>query len=319
MHQVLVTLPSSVESIVKDLIRKRGRDHEISFNILSSDEPLPSEKVKSAISSASGYIVGLEHVDHEVIAAAPGLKVISKFGVGTDNIDIAAAGAAGVVVANCPGSNSNAVAELAIGLMIALARRIPELHRRLTEHDWSARIGFELTHKTVAILGFGNVGRRVAELLQPFRVSLLVYDAFPNHAAAAEVGARFVALDQALAASDIITVHLPLSAETRGIIDAQRLALVKPEAMLVNLARGGVVDERAVYDAVITGTLRAAAIDVFAEEPPFSSPLLTDSRIIATPHIGASTVEATISMANMAIDNVLAGIEGRAVPHPVRR
>ena len=319
MHHVLATLPSSLTPIVETLMRKRFTARDIDFTILSSDEPLPAERVRKAIGSASGYIVGLEHVDHEVIAAAPRLKVISKFGVGTDNIDIAAAGAAGVVVANCPGSNSNAVAELAIGLMIALARRIPELHRRLTEHGWSARIGFELTHKTVAILGFGNVGRRVAELLQPFRVSLLVYDAFPNHAAAAEVGARFVALDQALSASDIITVHLPLSAETRGIIDAQRLALVKPEAMLVNLARGGVVDERAVYAAITTGALCGAAIDVFAEEPPFSSPLLADSRIIATPHIGASTVEATINMANMAIDNVLAGIEGRAVPHPVRR
>lgn len=318
MHQVLVTLPSSVESIVKDLIRERGRAHEISFNILSSDEPLPSEKVKSAISSASGYIVGLENVNHEVIAAAPGLKVISKFGVGTDNIDIRAATAAGVVVANCPGTNSNAVAELAIGLIISLARQVPEMYRQLREHHWNTYLGFELRDKTLGILGFGSIGYRVAQLLKPFGCSILAYDSFPNHAAAAEVGARFVELNEALSKSDIISVHLPLTNETDHIINKESFSLVKRGAIFVNLARGGVVDEDAVYDAVTNGTVRSAAIDVFSQEPPFSSPLLTDHRIIVTPHIGASTVEATVSMANMALDNVVAGIEGRKVPHQVR-
>ena len=319
MPHVLVTLPPSLKPIVDALMRDRFAAHNVDVTILYSDEPLPAATVQGAIASSSGYIVGLERVDRDLLAAARHLKVVSKFGVGTDNIDITAATAAGIVVANCPGSNSNAVAELAIGLIIALARQVPEMHRQLTEHRWSTNIGFELTNKTVAILGFGNVGRRVAHLLQPFRPTILAYDRFPDHAAAKAVGARFVELNAALAEADVLTVHLPLTDETRGVINAQKLALTKPTAILVNLARGGVVDEQAVYQAITGGTLRAAAIDVFAHEPPFASPLLTDHRIIVTPHIGAGTVEATVNMAEMAINNVLAGIAGREVPHPVRR
>ena len=317
MHHVLVTLPSSVQPIVETLISKRLKDRGISCSMLTSDEPLPYEKVREAISSASGYIVGLEKVNQQLIAAAPRLKIISKFGVGTDNIDIHAAADAGVVVANCPGANSNAVAELAVGLIISLARQVHEMHRQLRERHWNMYLGFELRNKTLAILGFGNIGYRVAQLIQPFGCSILAYDSFPNHAAAAEVGARFTELDKALSESDIISVHLPLTDKTHHIIDAKRLSLVKRGAIFVNLARGGIVDEDALCDAVRQGTIRSAAVDVFSQEPPLSSPLLNDHRVIVTPHIGASTVEAAVNMANMALDNVVAGIEGKTVPNPL--
>ena len=317
MDHVLITIPSSVKPIVETLISTRLKGRGIDFRILSSEEPLPYEKVREAISSASGYIVGLEKVNQQLIAAAPRLKVISKFGVGTDNIDIRAAVDAGVSVGNCPGANSNAVAELAIGLIISLARQVPEMYRQLREHHWNTYLGFELRNKTLAILGFGNIGYRVAQLLTPFGCSILAYDSFPNHAAAAKVGAQFVELDEALSESDIISVHLPLTDETQHIINAKRLSLVKRGAIFVNLARGGVVDEDALYNAVRQGIIRSAAIDVFSQEPPFSSPLLTDPRVMVTPHIGASTIEATINMANMALDNVVAGIEGKKVPNPL--
>ena len=315
MDHVLITVPSAVEPVVKKLIDERYK--EIHFTILSADEPLPSQRVKDAIRESSGYIVALEKVDPDVIAAARGLKVISKFGVGTDNIDLRAAAAAGILVANCPGANRNAVAELAVGLIISLARQVPEMCRQLRARHWNPCLGLELRNKTLAILGFGSIGYRTAQLLAPFGCRILAYDALPNHAAAAQVGARFVALDQALSESDIITVHLPLNSETQHIIDAKRLALVKRGAILVNLARGGIVDETALYDAVQNGTICSAAIDVFSREPPFCSPLLSDPRIIVTPHIGASTVEATINMANMALENVVAGITGQPVPNLV--
>ena len=316
--KILVTLQPSLQELVHDHMEQTLANAGYEMKALYSWEPLEEEIVIDAIRDAWGFIVGLEQASPAVMDAAENLKVVTKFGVGTDNIDIPEAMKRGISVCNCPGSNSNAVAEVTLGLMLNLARNVQNLSNDLHNKKFAVYVGSELAGKTVGIIGFGNIGRRVAGYLKPFQTNTLVYDLFEDQAAASELGVRYTNLEEIFSTADFISVHLPLTAETKHLIDKRLLNMAKPGLFLVNIARGGVVSEEDLYQAVCDGIVTRAAVDVFEFEPPTASKMLGDNRFIVTPHIGAGTKEATFNMADMAMENVMSVIEGRGNPHPVR-
>ena len=233
-------------------------------------------------------------VDAEALAAAPRLKVVARAGVGLDNVDVKAATQAGVMVVNAPTSNIVSAAELAVALMLAAARHISPAHAALRNGEWkrSKYTGIELYEKTVGIVGLGRIGVLVAQRLSAFGMKVIAYDPYVQAGRAAQMGVRLVDLDTLLAESDFMSVHLPKTPETVGLIGADQLAAAKQSLVLVNAARGGIVDEAALFDALKTGQIAAAGLDVFASEPCTDSPLFELDNVVATPHLGASTDEA---------------------------
>lgn len=243
----------------------------------------------------------------------PRLKVVGRAGVGVDNIDVDAARAQGVVVVNAPMAATRAVAELALGLMLALARRIPLADASVRRGDWpkSALIGEELAGKTLGLIGVGRIGAALAGYAAPLGMRVLGYDPLLPRETILRSGAEPADLDQVLAQSDYLSLHVPLTPDTRHLIDDRALAKVKPGARLISTARGGVVDEQALVRALDRGLLAGAALDVFADEPPADSPLLRDPRVVLTPHLGAQTAEAQSRAALDVAEEVLAALAGR--------
>lgn len=244
-------------------------------------------------------IVALERVDAALLDAVPELRAIAKYGVGLDNVDVRAVQARGLHLGWAPGVNRRSVAELVIGLAIDLLHGASRGAREVRRGVWRQVIGRQLTGRTVGILGLGRIGAEVVELLGPFRCEVLAHDLVERPALAGRV--RYVALDELLAQSEVLTVHLPLDASTRGLVDARRVAQLRPGAILINAARGGIVDEAAVREALASERLAGAAFDVFAEEPPSDAGLLALETFIVTPHIGGSTAEAILAMGRAAI------------------
>jgi D-3-phosphoglycerate dehydrogenase len=230
----------------------------------------------------------------EVLAAAPRLRVVGRAGTGVDNIDVPAATRRGVAVMNTPGGNSIAATEHTLALILSLFRNVPAAHRDLAEGNWNRKrfLGRQLQGKTLGLVGFGRIGREVALRARAFGMAVLAADPFVTEAVAAERDARKVDLPELLARADVVSLHSPLTPETRHLIGAAELAAMKPTAVLVNCARGGLVDEAALYDALEAGELAGAALDVYEAEPPEGNPLIGHPRVVATPHLGASTEEA---------------------------
>src|SRR3954452_1929555 len=233
-------------------------------------------------------------VDAEALAAAKKLKVVARAGVGLDNVDVKAATQAGVMVVNAPQSNIVSAAELAVGLLLAAARNIAPANAALKAGRWkrSGYTGVELYEKRAGIVGLGRIGALVAQRLSAFGMHVIAYDPFVAAGRAAQMGVRLVSLDELLRSSDVLSVHLPKTAETVGLIGEEQLATVKPSVILVNAARGGIVDEAALYAALKEGRVAAAGLDVYAKEPCTDSPLFELENVVATPHLGASTDEA---------------------------
>jgi D-3-phosphoglycerate dehydrogenase len=258
-------------------------------------------------------------VDAEAIAAASRLKVIARAGVGLDNVDVKAATQAGVMVVNAPTSNIVSAAELAIGLLLATARRIPEANESLKRGEWkrSKFSGVELYEKTAGIVGLGRIGVLVAQRLSAFGMKIVAYDPYVPAVRAAQMGVRLVSLDELLSTSDIISVHLPKTPETLGLIGDESLSAVKPGAILINAARGGIVDETALYSALKEGTLGAAGLDVYASEPCTDSPLFELDNVVVTPHLGASTAEAQEKAGVAVARSVRLALAGELVPDAV--
>ncbi len=258
-------------------------------------------------------------MDAEAIGAAKNLKVIARAGVGLDNVDVPAATKAGVMVVNAPTSNITSAAELAIGLLLATARNIAPANEALKGGAWkrSKYTGVELLDKTVGIVGFGRIGQLVAERLKGFGVEILAYDPYVSAQRAGQMGARLVSLDELLAESDFITVHLPKNAETLGLIGKEALAKVKPSVRIINAARGGIIDEEALATAVAEGRVAGAGIDVYATEPTTSSPLFEHESVVVTPHLGASTDEAQEKAGVAVAKSVRLALSGDLVPDAV--
>jgi D-3-phosphoglycerate dehydrogenase len=258
-------------------------------------------------------------MDAEAIAAAKGLKVIARAGVGLDNVEIPAATAAGVMVVNAPTSNIVSAAELAIGLLLASARFISPAHAALRNGKWarSKYTGAELFEKTLGIVGFGRIGQLVAARMQAFGMDVVAYDPYLQPARAAQLNVRLVELDELLKISDFITIHLPKTKETANLIGTEALKKVKPTVRIINAARGGVLDEVALYEALKEGRVGGAGLDVFANEPCTDSPLFELDNVVATPHLGASTDEAQERAGIAVAVSVRKALSGELVPDAV--
>jgi D-3-phosphoglycerate dehydrogenase len=258
-------------------------------------------------------------VDAEALAAAKKLKVVARAGVGLDNVDVKAATQAGVMVVNAPTSNIVSAAELAVALLLAAARRVPAADLSLKNGEWkrSKFSGVELFEKTVGIVGLGKIGVLVAQRLAAFGMNVIAYDPYVQAGRAAQMGVRLASLDELLAASDFISVHLPKTPETIGLIGDEQLHKVKPEVIIVNAARGGIVDEAALYSALKEGRVAAAGLDVFAKEPCTDSPLFEFENVVATPHLGASTEEAQEKAGIAVAKSVRLALSGELVPDAV--
>ena len=258
-------------------------------------------------------------MDSEAIAAAKGLKVIARAGVGLDNVDIPAATTAGVMVVNAPTSNIVSAAELAIALLLASARHVSPAHAALKGGKWarSKFTGAELFEKTLGVVGFGRIGQLVAQRMQAFGMNVIAYDPYLQPARAAQLGVDLVPIDELLQRSDFITIHLPKNKETANLIGAEALKKVKPTVRIINAARGGVLDETALYDALVDGRVAGAGLDVFAVEPCTDSPLFSLDSVVATPHLGASTDEAQERAGIAVAISVRKALAGELVPDAV--
>jgi D-3-phosphoglycerate dehydrogenase len=258
-------------------------------------------------------------MDAEAIAAAKGLKVIARAGVGLDNVDVPASTAAGVMVVNAPTSNIVSAAELAIALLLASARHISPAHAALRVGKWarSKYTGAELFEKTLGIVGFGRIGQLVAHRMQAFGMNVIAYDPYLQPARAAQLDVRLVDLDTLLAEADFITIHLPKTKETANLIGVEALKKVKPTVRIINAARGGVLDEEALYDAIKSGRVAGAGLDVFSTEPCVDSPLFQLDQVVATPHLGASTDEAQERAGIAVAVSVRKALAGELVPDAV--
>ena len=274
----------------------------------------------AAVPDAAALLIrSATKVTAEVIASAPNLKVVARAGVGLDNVDVPAATAAGVMVVNAPTSNITSVAELTIGLMLAVARNIASASSVLKSGTWakSKYSGFEIDGKTIGIVGLGRIGSLVAARLKAFGVELIAYDPFATTETATKLGVQLVPLDELLGASDYITIHLPKTPETTGIIGADALTKVKPGVRIINTSRGGLVDEVALAAAIADGRVAGAGLDVFAIEPCTDSPLFAFDQVVVTPHLGASTEEAQEKAGLSVAHSVVAALTGQEVPDAV--
>ena len=262
---------------------------------------LKGEGLVAFLEGCEKAVLALEAVDDALLARLPGLKTISKFGVGLDSFDLESLARRGVKLAWIPGTNSRSVAELALMSTLALLRRLPETQADLRAGAWRQLKGGTLSGRTVGLVGLGAVARELVGLLGPFGVRVLAHDPAPDRAFAESRGVRLVALDDLLRESDVVSVHAPLLPATRGLLNAGKLALMRPSAVLVNTARGGLVDENALLEALDAGRLAGAALDVFATEPAADKRLLAHPKLLATPHVGGSTEEAILAMGRAAI------------------
>ena len=277
-------------------------------------------KLLEAVADADALLVrSATTVDAEVIAAAPKLKIVARAGVGLDNVDVPAATAAGVLVVNAPTSNIHSAAEHACALLLAAARQIPAADATLREHTWkrSKFNGTEIFGKTVGVVGLGRIGQLVAQRIAAFGTHVIAYDPYVPPARAAQLGIELLPLDDVLARADFISVHLPKTKETAGLLGKEALAKTKPGVIIVNAARGGLIDEQALADAITAGHVRAAGLDVFATEPCTDSPLFALPEVVVTPHLGASTTEAQDRAGTDVAASVRLALAGEFVPDAV--
>ena len=292
-----------------------GPDFEVR-SVDGTDRPA----LLAALAEANAILVrSATKVDAEAIAAAPVLKVVARAGVGLDNVDIKAATTAGVMVVNAPTSNIISAAELTVGHILSLARHIPAAHAALAQGQWkrSAYTGTELYEKTVGIIGLGRIGALITARLQAFGVNVIAYDPYVTSARAQQLGVTLVTLDELLEQSDFITIHMPKTPETTGMISDEQLAKMKSTAYIVNVARGGLIDEDALHRALTGGVIAGAGLDVFVSEPPKDSPLLALPNVIVTPHLGASTDEAQEKAGVSVAKSVRLALSGELVPDAV--
>ncbi|TCP52071.1 D-3-phosphoglycerate dehydrogenase [Tamaricihabitans halophyticus] len=274
----------------------------------------------AAVAEADALVVrSATQVNAEVFAATNRLKVVARAGVGLDNVEVPAATERGVLVVNAPTSNIVSAAEHACALLLAVARQVPAADASLHGGAWkrSSFSGVELGGKTVGVVGLGKIGQLVAHRLAAFGTKLIAYDPYASAARAAQLGIELVALDDLLQRADVITIHLPKTDETKGLIDAGALAKTKPGVIIVNAARGGLIDEAALADSVREGHVRGAGIDVFATEPTTESPLFGLDNVVVTPHLGASTAEAQDRAGTDVARSVLLALRGDFVPDAV--
>lgn len=294
-----------------DLLAEHGIEHVR----LAAD--LDEEAFIEQARGAEAAIVAFTPITARVLDALPTLRLICKHGVGVDNIDLDAARARGVQVCNVPGANRHAVADFTFALLLALARQIPYADRLTRAGQWPRLFGSAVHGKTLGIVGLGNIGREVARRAKGFAMPVLAYDPYPSPELARDLDVELCTLDELCSRSDFISLHVGLDASTHHLIDAQALARMKPTAMLINAARGGIVDEQALLEALRGGRLAGAALDAFEQEPLYTSELLGLDTVIATSHIAGYTEEALTALSLSCVENVIRVAHGEAAMHVV--
>lgn len=312
-------MPAPVVLIAEQLspatIAALGPDFEV-VNVDGTDR----DALRSALQGADAVLVrSATQIDAEALSWAPRLKIVARAGVGLDNVDIKAATQAGVMVVNAPTSNIISAAELTVAHILGLARHLPRAHASLSVGDWkrSSFTGIELYEKTVGIIGLGRIGALVAERLRGFGVELIAFDPYVTAARAQQLGVKLVTLDELVAQADFLTIHMPRTPETLGMIGAEQLRAMKSSAYVVNVARGGLIDEAALAAALTAGEIAGAALDVFVQEPPADTTLTGLPTVNVTPHLGASTEEAQEKAGVSVAKSVRLALAGDLVPDAV--
>lgn len=277
---------------------------------------LPREEQKALIENAFAIIAGTEKYDADMLNGAKNLKVIIRFGVGTDNFDLDAMRKKGIALGVI--ANYNSVAEFTLTLMLGAVKNLPKFDATVREGAWTRYPMGELSYKTVGIVGFGRIGRRLAELLKGFHVNLLVYDPYIDPAAVTELGATSVSLEELLKQSDFVSLHLPATEQTRHLINAETLALMKPGAYLVNTSRGALVDEQALYDALVSKRISGAALDVYEIEPvKKGNPLFDLENIVLAPHVSAMSYETNYNAGITCAQSIIQVAQGGKPVYPI--
>lgn len=280
--------------------------------------PLTEEELIPLLQGCDGYIAGLDYVTAGVLERCDRLKVVSRYGAGVDRVDLAAAARLGIPVCNTPGANAQAVADLALGLMLCAARKLPMLDRSTRGGAWVRSTGVELYGKTLGILGLGAIGKSVAKRGQGFDMKVLAYDPYLDQAYADAHGIVPATFDEVVAQSDVISLHLPLNDQTRHVIDRKAMEAMKPGVILINTARGGLIDEEAAYELLKSGHLGGLGLDAYEVEPPAGSPLFALDNVVSTPHTGSHTAEATACMAEMSVQNLIDVLSGAPCPYVLK-
>jgi len=314
--KILVTPASFKPSMISPALEQlRLYAGDLVFN--PHNQPLEEAELIPLLKGCDGCIAGLDPFNRRVIESAQGLKVISRYGAGVDNVDLAAAKEQGVTVCNTPGVNAEAVADLAFGLMLSLARKLPLLDRHTREGKWDRFIGTELYKKTIGILGLGAVGKAVARRAAGFSMRVLACDPALDAEYARAHGITPVSFDQLVGKSDILSLHLPLKDDTRHIISLDVMCSMKKGALLINTARGGLIDEAAACALLQSGHLGGMGLDVYEVEPPHDPALFGLDNVALTPHTAARTVEATALMAAVSVRNLIDVLSGKKCPNIV--
>ncbi len=293
-----------------------GQVREVIYN--PTGKPLTSTQLSELLPNIDGFIAGLDDIDRNALDAANTLKVIARYGVGYDRVDLQAASEKGIIVSNTPGANASSVAELAFGLILMLARQIPTAQRKLSKGEWPRLQGITLEGKTIGIFGLGAIGKQLAKRLCSFDCQIITYDPYPDMAFSDLYQISFVDQNELIHRSDFISLHVPVLPETREMVNSEFIAKMKAGSYLINTSRGEIVDEAALLDGLQSGHINGAALDTFQKEPPNpDNPLLSHERVICTPHLGAQTDGATNNMGEMAMKECLNVLSGRAPKYQV--
>lgn len=301
-------------AIADAVLREVPSDWEVTF----VTDGTPEARLAASRSANVLFLIG-SPVPREIVASAPDLRFVQKLGAGVDNIDVVACCERGIVVARAAGGNAVPVAEHALLMILASIRRLPLMDRTTRDGAWrreEARgVHRQISGRRVGIIGMGAIGRALTQLLSGFQCEVVFHDPDPEaQAAGAALGARYMALDDVFAQADIVSLHLPLQHDTRNLVDAHRIGLMKNDAVLVNCARGGIVDEAALFSALESGRLMAAGIDTFNSEPPVGSPLLGCAATVVTPHMAGATLDNFINILRHGLRNADAVFSGRSLP-----
>ncbi|MDF2474353.1 MAG: phosphoglycerate dehydrogenase [Anaerocolumna sp.] len=316
--KILVT-PTSMQPNKKSkaLDKLRSFSNNLVFN--PTGKPLDEDALIDLLKDCDGYIAGLDFVTNKVIDSCKNLKAISRYGAGYDRVDIAAAKSKGILVANTPGVNAEAVGELAIGLILSTARKIPYLDSQTRSGGWVRSTGLELKGKTIGILGLGAIGKVVARCAQGLGMHIIAYDPFINASYCQDNNISVATFEEVISESDVISLHLPLTPDTKHLINENAISRMKDNIILVNTSRGGIIDEEAAYQALKAGKMGGLGLDAFEMEPPKCSPLFELNNVVVTPHNGAHTQEATENMAIASVDNLINLLTGNDCPNVVNR
>jgi D-3-phosphoglycerate dehydrogenase len=308
--KILVT-PTSLKPDADTPAMNKLRSFASSLVFNPTGKPLSEDGLIPLLDGCEGCIAGLDNFSAKVMDSAGSLKVISRYGIGVDQVDLATAKAKNIVVCNTPGANANAVADLAFALLLNIARKVTILDRKTREGQWPRSNGIEIYGKTIGILGLGATGKAVARRATGFSMKIIAYDPFIDMEFARSYGVISTDFDTVIRKADFLSLHLPLTDLTRHEISVDVMKSMKKGAIIINTARGGLIDESAAYELLVSGHLGGLGLDVYEEEPPKKMPLFDLENVVLTPHTAAHTAEAIAAMADMAVQNLINVLSGK--------